>query len=74
MYIVYDMDYDLVSDSSERKGLEEGDIIKMEVDLRSDDADKRYLYFYVNNKWKEDFFCGVPESVKFAVYFFLFFL
>lgn len=44
--------------------------IEMEVDLRSDDKQKRLLYFFREGKFINIIFKGLPESVKFSVYFF----
>lgn len=42
----------------------------MEVDLRSEEKNKRYLYFFVKDKWSEVLFKGLPERVEFGVFFF----
>lgn len=39
----------------------------MEVDLRSSEKKERCLYFLYEDKWMEEVFCGLPESVKFGV-------
>lgn len=52
--------------------LKEGDIISMEVDLRSKESGKRTLHFFINNNQQSLFFTELPESVEFGV--FLYFL
>lgn len=44
-----------------------GDLIEMEMDLRSKEESKRTLHFFINSVQLKTFFCGVPEKVYFAV-------
>ena len=41
----------------------------MEVDLRSEEMEKRTLYWFVNGKQQEGFIKGVPDRVAFGVFF-----
>lgn len=47
----------------------EGDIISMEVDLTSEDKEKRTLKYFVNGKLQKYYFINVPLRVNFAVSF-----
>lgn len=42
-------------------------IIEMEVDLRSHEASKRKLHFFINNKQQKLVFNRLPDRVKFGV-------
>lgn len=53
--------------------LRKGDMIALEVDLRSNDRRKRTLHFFVDNIQKKPFFSGLPVSVEFVVYLFSYF-
>lgn len=46
--------------------------IFMEVDLRSEDPNQRFAYFYTDDFQVYTYFFGLPPSVRFAVYFSLF--
>ena len=44
-----------------------GDEWSMEVDLRSEEKEKRTLHFFVNGKQQKGFIKGVPDRVAFGV-------
>ena len=50
----------------------EGDEWSMEVDLRSEEKEKRTLHFFVREKQQTVFFKGVPDRVEFGVWSFYF--
>lgn len=41
----------------------------MEIDLRSDNSEKRTLHFFINNSQQRIFFYGLPSCVQFGVCF-----
>lgn len=43
--------------------------VSIEIDLRSSDPYKRYAYFYDGIYEADVYFCGLPPTVRFAVYF-----
>ena len=45
----------------------EGDLWEMEVDLRSEEKEKRTLHWFVRGKQQKGFIKGVPDRVEFAV-------
>ena len=45
----------------------EGDEWSMEVDLRSEEKEKRTLHWFVRGKQQKGFIYGVPDRVEFAV-------
>lgn len=47
----------------------EGDVVIMEVDLRSDDKSKRTLHFFIGGKQQKIFFSELPSKVQFGVFF-----
>ena len=49
------------------ESVHEGDLWEMEVDLRSEEKEKRTLHFFVGGKQQKVFFKGVPDRVEFAV-------
>ena len=49
--------------------MNEGDEWSMEVDLRSEEKEKRTLHWFVRGKQQKYFIKGLPERVKFAVCF-----
>ena len=44
-----------------------GDMWEMEVDLRSEEKEKRTLHFFVRGKQQKGFFKGVPDRAEFGV-------
>lgn len=46
----------------------------MEVDLRSEEKDKRCLNFRIKGRWEKTCFIGLPSSVLFGVCLFKFIL
>lgn len=64
---IYDKEHKKIC---EIKGLEIGDCFAMEVDLRSNESEKRTLHFFVNNSQEKVFFYGLPDSIQFGVCFF----
>ena len=51
----------------ENEIVEEGDLWEMEVDLRSEEKEKRTLHFFVRGKQQKGFIKGVPDRVEFGV-------
>ena len=47
--------------------VKEGDEWSMEVDLRSDEKEKRTLHWFVRGSQQKGFIYGVPERVEFGV-------
>ena len=45
----------------------EGDEWSMEVDLRSEEKEKRTLHWFVRGKQQKGFIKGVPDRVEFGV-------
>lgn len=48
--------------------IDDGDILTMEIDLRSNKKERRILKYYLNEKRQEIYFTHLPSSVKLAVY------
>ena len=44
-----------------------GDLWEMEVDLRSEEKEKRTLHWFVRGKQQKGFIKGVPDKVQFGV-------
>ena len=55
------------------EGVNVGDLWEMEVDLRSEEKQKRTLHFFVRGKQQKRFFNGVPDRVEFGVCYDIFF-
>ena len=49
------------------ESLDDGDEWSMEVDLRSDEKEKRTLHWFVRRKQQKRFIKGVPDRVEFGV-------
>ena len=49
------------------EGVKEGDEWSMEVDLRSEEKEKRTLHFFVRGKQLKGFIYGLPDRVEFGV-------
>lgn len=47
----------------------EGDVVIMEVDLRSEEKSKRTLHFFIGGKQQKIFFSELPSKVQFGVFF-----
>ena len=47
--------------------LNDGDEWSMEVDLRSEEKEKRTLHWFVRGKQQKGFIKGVPDRVEFGV-------
>lgn len=43
----------------------------MEADLKSEDKEQRSLYFFIQDGWKNEYFCGLFSNIKFGVYLFV---
>ena len=56
------------------EGVNEGDLWEMEVDLRSEEKEKRTLHFFVRGKQQNEFIKGVPDRVEFGVWYFISYL
>lgn len=67
MKIVYNKNNEVVKEYENKYNLFEGDRVEVEVFLNSKDKKKRRLYFFIQDKWEEVVFNGLPESIKFAV-------
>ena len=52
----------------------EGDLWEMEVDLRSEEKEKRTLHWFVRGKQQKGFFKGLPDRVQFGVCHFILFI
>ena len=52
---------------STNESVNEGDEWSMEVDLRSEEKEKRTLHWFVRGKQQKGFIKGVPERVEFGV-------
>ena len=48
--------------------MKDGDEWSMEVDLRSEEKEKRTLHWFVNGIQQKVFITGVPDRVEFGVY------
>lgn len=46
-------------------------IISLELDLSSEEKEKRMVRYIIDNSLEECYFCGIPESVKIGVYFYI---
>ena len=53
--------------SSNEDQVNDGDLWEMEVDLRSDDKEKRTVHWFVRGNQQKGFFKGLPEQVEIAV-------
>ena len=53
--------------SYQNDSVNEGDEWSMEVDLRSEEKEKRTLHWFVNGKQQKGFIKGVPDRVEFGV-------
>lgn len=56
----------------ENISLRNGDILEMEVNLRSDTGRYRTLKYLVNDNEQSIYFYNIPSSVKFAVYIYIY--
>ena len=54
-------------DSYDNEVVAEEDEWSMEVDLRSEEKEKRTLHWFVNGKQQKGFIYGVPDRVEFGV-------
>ena len=61
---LYNQFFNAVSINEEVK---EGDEWSMEVDLRSEEKEKRTLHWFVRGKQQKGFIKGVPDRVEFGV-------
>ena len=51
----------------QNEGVNEGDEWAMEVDLRSEEKEKRTVHWFVREKQQKGFIKGVPDRVEFGV-------
>ena len=64
---IYNLNNDYLNLLTEVEEVNEGDLWEMEVDLRSEEKEKRTLHFFVRGKQQKGFFKGVPDRVEFGV-------
>lgn len=66
--MVFDKDHKNIGNL---ENIYDGDCFSIELDLRSNELEKRTAHFYVNNSQQKILFYGLPSTVHFGVCFFL---
>lgn len=65
--MVFDKDHNKTGNLED---IYDGDCFAIELDLRSNESEKRTAHFYVNNSQQKILFYGLPSTVHFGVCFF----